>query len=96
MSILSDAWCDEPFASPPSPINPVQMSTDLTTRLGQQLRTAREAAGLTQAEAAELAGVTRARWGQMEAGSTSNLNKLVAACIAIGAVFTVEISTPKE
>lgn len=83
-------------ATPPPSINPVQMSTDLTTRLGQQLRTAREAAGLTQAEAAELAGVSKQRWSQMEAGSTSNLNKLVGACVAIGAELHIGIRIPSE
>lgn len=83
-------------ATPRSSINPVQMSTDLTTRLGQQLRTAREAAGLTQAEAAELAGVSKQRWSQMEAGSTSNLNKLVGACVAIGAELHIGIRIPSE
>jgi DNA-binding XRE family transcriptional regulator len=77
-------------------INTPQMSTDITTRLGAELRRAREAAGLTQAEAAELAGVTPGRWSQMEGGATSNLNKLLAACVAIGAVLNIEVTTPKE
>lgn len=72
------------------------MPSDITTQLGQQLQTAREAAGMTQAQAAELAGVTRQRWGQMEAGSVSNLNKLHAACTAIGAVPNFSIGIPTE
>ena len=83
-------------ATPPSSINPVQMSTDLTTRLGQQLRTAREAAGLTQAEAAELAGVKKSRWSQMESGGVANLNTLLRACVAIGAVLDVAVRIPSE
>ena len=51
---------------------------------------------MTQAQAAELAGVTRQRWGQMEAGSVSNLNKLHAACTAIGAVPNFSIGIPTE
>jgi len=83
-------------ATPPLSINPVQMSTDLTTRLGQQLRTAREAAGLTQAEAAELAGVKKSRWSQMESGGVANLNTLLRACVAIGAVLDVAVRIPSE
>ena len=72
------------------------MDTEITLDLARQLRRARDAAGLTQADAAALAGVTRERWGQMERGSTSNINKLVAACDAIGAEFTASIGIPQE
>lgn len=70
--------------------------TDIARTLGQQLRTAREAAGLTQSDAAALAGVTPGRWSQMESGSTSNLNKLHAACVAIGAVLDISVRTPRD
>ncbi len=65
--------------------------TKLTRRLGAHLKKVRKAKGLTQEQAAELLGVTRARWGQMETGSTSNLNKLHAACEAIGARLIVYV-----
>ena len=69
--------------------------TDLAQLLGQQLRTAREAAGLTQKDAAEMAGVTKGRWSQME-GGISNINKLQDACKAIGAVLVVRVEVPAE
>ena len=71
-------------------------ASDTMKRLGAQLRTARRTADLTQAQAAELAGVTRGRWAQMEAGSVSNLNRLLAACEVIGAELEVNVRVPSE
>lgn len=76
----------------PAPSKP----TAVALRLGLQLRAARLAAGLTQEEAADLAGVSGARWGQMERGSTSNINKLQAACVSIGALLIVCVKIPDE
>ena len=65
--------------------------TKLTRRLGTRLKKLRKAQGLTQEQAAELLGVTRARWGQMERGNVTNLTKLEAACEAIGARLIVDV-----
>jgi len=72
------------------------MDTEITLDLARQLRRARDAAELTQADAAALAGVTKARWSQMESGSVANINKLYAACNAIGAVLNASVEIPSE
>ena len=70
--------------------------TTLTKQLGRRLKFARLQKELTQKEAALLAGVSRERWGQMERGSVANLNKLAAACEAIGVVLTVDVVVPQQ
>ena len=65
--------------------------TKLTRRLGARLREARQSRGLTQAAAAQLAKVTPQRWGQIENGKFSNINKLLDACNAINANFIVDV-----
>ena len=71
-------------------------TTALCTQLGAQLRAARLLAELTQEQAADLAGVNHRRWSQMERGGVANINKLQAACAAIGAELTVIVSAPTE
>ena len=69
-------------------------TTALCSRLGQQLRRARHLAGLTQADAAQMAGITRQRWSQLENGSFDSVRKLSAAATAIGADLTMSIEIP--
>lgn len=86
-----------PMVAPaPETIQDPPMPSSVATVLGQQLKSARLAAGLSRADAAGLAGVTETRWGQMERGSVSNLNKLQSACEAIGAVLKVSVEVPSE
>ena len=65
--------------------------TILTRRLGARLKKLRKAKGLTQTQAAELLGITKGRWSHMEHGHFTNLNKLQAACDAIGVRMIVKL-----
>jgi DNA-binding XRE family transcriptional regulator len=96
MEPLTEQLRRGPVALPPPSIHTPEMSTDITKRLGLQLREARETAGLTQTQAAELAGVKKSRWSQMESGGVANINTLLKACLAIGAVLDVDVRVPSE
>src|SRR6185369_12808086 len=52
------AWTDAP-------------ESDVSTVLGRNVRQLREARGLTQAQAAKLAEIPRATWGNMESGAAN-------------------------
>ena len=63
--------------------------------IGHQLKIARVTAGRTQEQAADLAGVTRQRWGQLEAGNIDSLRRLQSLVAAIGAEVQVLITAPE-
>jgi transcriptional regulator with XRE-family HTH domain len=57
--------------------------TDISKRIGQNIRTLRRRLNLSQEEAGELAGVTGAYWGQLERGernpTLSTLSQIASA-----------------
>ncbi|MCD9006766.1 helix-turn-helix domain-containing protein [Luteimonas sp. XNQY3] len=66
------------------------MRTPYTLRLGQSLRRIRQQRGLTQAQVATLAGLTREKLVQIEQGRDSvALRAYVAAAEALGAELTI-------
>ena len=50
--------------------------------IAQTIRTAREAAGLTQDEAAQRAGYSRSMWGRYEAGQRTPPQRSIPAIMA--------------
>lgn len=67
------------------------MRTPYTLRLGQSLRRIRQQRGLTQAQVATLAGLTREKLVQIEQGRDSvALRAYVAAAEALGSELTIQ------
>jgi XRE family transcriptional regulator, regulator of sulfur utilization len=61
---------------------------DVGTRLGKNVRQLREARGLTQARIAELAGLPRATWANLESGAS---NPTLAVLDRVAAAFQVSL-----
>ncbi len=56
-------------------------------KLGEQIRKARDEAGMTQQAAAEAVGVSQATWARIEAGKRVSRAKLASALSAVGLPF---------
>lgn len=64
------------------------MSTELSSRLGRNIRVLREARGLTQSQIAKLAGIPRATLAHLESGGG---NPTLAILSAVAAAFQVSL-----
>lgn len=61
---------------------------DVATRLGRNVRTLREARGMTQAQMAKLAGLPRATWANLESGAS---NPTLAVLDRVATAFQVTL-----
>jgi transcriptional regulator with XRE-family HTH domain len=84
------------LATASASINTALMSVDTIKRLCAQLRGLREANGYTQKQAAELAGVSPGRWGQVERGDVSTIDVIERCAVAIGGRFHASIEPVKD
>ncbi|MBI5512181.1 MAG: helix-turn-helix transcriptional regulator [Deltaproteobacteria bacterium] len=64
------------------------MGAQAASRLARNIRQLRDARGLTQAQAAKLAGVPRATWGNLESGEA---NPTLAVLTAVGEALQVSL-----
>lgn len=70
------------------------MTTTNTTRRGQNLRAAREGAGLTRAQLAGLAGCSLAQLGNIESGAVPQTSRVLDAAFAAIEAFTTSEAAP--
>ena len=72
------------------------MSDDLSGRLGDNVRALRQARGKTQLQMAQLAGLPRATWANLESGGANpTLSVLHAAATAIGVSLEELLAPPR-
>src|ERR1043165_7650082 len=70
--------------------------TELATRLGHNIRTLREARGLTQQQMAKLSGLPRATWANLESGAANpTLAVLHRVALALQAPIEELIGRPR-